>query len=54
MYGSTISVFILSGILEYRTPNSKLPRGLLLLSIVATSIIDEKDKTLPICGRLSR
>ena len=33
---------------------SKVPSGLLLFSWVATSIIDEKDKTFPIWGRLSR
>ena len=31
-----------------------LPSGLLLFSKVATSIIDENDKTFPTCGRLSR
>ena len=45
---------MLSGILEYKTPNSKVPKGLLLLSWVATSIIDEKDNTFPTCGRLSK
>ena len=53
-YGSIISVLILSGILEYKTPISKVPKGLLLFNWVATSIIDEKDKTLPTCGRLSK
>ena len=54
IYGSTISFFIESGILEYKTPISSVPSGLLLLRLVATSIIDEKDKTLPIAGKLSR
>ena len=45
---------MLSGILEYKTPISKVPNGLLLFNKVATSIIDEKDKTLPISGKLSK
>ena len=49
-----ISVLMLSGILEYKTPISNVPSGLLLFNRVATSIIDEKDKTLPTCGKLSK
>ena len=45
---------MLSGILEYKTPISNVPKGLLLFSNVATSIIDENDKTFPTCGKLSR
>jgi len=33
---------MLCGIFEYKTPISKVPRGLLLFSCVATSIIDEE------------
>ena len=37
-----------------RTPISRVPNGLLLFNKVATSIIDEKDNTLPTSGRLSK
>ena len=45
---------MLCGIFEYKTPISKVPRGLLLFSCVATSMIEEKDITFPTCGRLSK
>ena len=37
---------MVSGILEYKTPISNVPKGLLLFNIVATSIIDENDNEL--------
>ena len=38
---------IVSGILVYKTPISNVPKGLLLFNSVATSIIDENDRTFP-------
>ena len=49
-----ISFLILFGILEYKTPISRPPKGLLLFNCVATSIIELKDRTFPTAGKASR
>ena len=53
IYGKTISFFISSGILLYKTAISKLCNSFLFKSS-ATLNIDPKDKTFPISGKDSK